>query len=55
MAKGGRLDEAVNVLQNSPLDASNVPTWNTVLLFCVMERRFKLGFKLYTDVRFPSF
>ena len=53
LAKGGRLDEAVDVLQNSPLDASNVTTWNTLLLHCMMDKRFKLGHKLFTDVRAP--
>ena len=41
------------MLQNSPLDASNVVTWNTLLLHCMTEKRFKLGFKLFTDVRTP--
>ena len=50
LAGRGRLDEAVDLLQNSPLDASNVPTWNTLLLHCMMEKRFKLGHKLFTDV-----
>jgi len=53
MAERGQLDEAVHLLQNSPLDASNVPTWNTLLLQCVMQKRFKLGHKLFTDVRIP--
>ena len=53
LASQGQLDEAVDMLQNSPLDASNVKTWNTVLLHCMMEKRFKLGFKLFTDVCTP--
>jgi len=53
LAGRGQLDEAVDLLQNSPLDASNVPTWNTLLLHCMMEKRFKLGHKLFTDVRAP--
>lgn len=51
LANNRQLDEAVNMLQNSPLDASNVPTWNTLLLHCMKEKRFKLGYKLFTDVR----
>jgi hypothetical protein len=51
LATRGRLDEAVDMLQNSPLDASNVATWNTVLLHCMVEKRFKLGYKLFIDVR----
>lgn len=53
MASQGQLDEAVDMLQNSPLDASNVVTWNTLLLRCMTEKRFKLGYKLFTDVRAP--
>ena len=49
----GQLDEAVTMLQNSPLDASNVTTWNTLLLHCMTEKRFKLGRKLFTDVCTP--
>ena len=50
----GKLDEAVTLLQNSPLDASNVKTWNTLLLHCMKNRRFKLGYKMFTDVSVPS-
>lgn len=39
------------MLQNSPFDASNVKTWNTLLLHCMKGERFKLGYKLFTDVR----
>ena len=53
LASQGQLDQAVDTLQNSPLDASNVATWNTILLHCMMENRFKLGYKLFTDVRIP--
>ena len=54
LASQGQLDQAVDMLQSSPLDASNVATWNTLLLHCMMENRFKLGYKLFTDVRTPS-
>ena len=53
LASEGQLDEAIVMLQNSPLDASNVKTWNTLLLQCMKEERFKLGYKLYIDVRAP--
>ena len=49
----GQLNKAVDMLQNSPLDASNVKTWNTMLLHCMMEKRFKTGYRLFTDVRPP--
>lgn len=53
LASQGKLDEAVDMLQNLPLDASNVATWNTVLLHCMTREQFKLGYKLFTDVRIP--
>ena len=53
LASRGQLNDAVVMLQNSPSDATNVKTWNTLLLHCMMEKRFKLGYKLFTDVRVP--
>jgi len=50
----GRFDEAVDMLRTSPLDASNVVTWNTLMLHCMREKRFKLGYKLFTHVCAPS-
>ncbi|KAF9651168.1 hypothetical protein BDM02DRAFT_978609 [Thelephora ganbajun] len=55
LSSQGRLDEAVDMLQNSPLDASNVTTWNTLLLHCMMGKRFKLGYKLFTDMKRRGF
>jgi hypothetical protein len=49
----GRLDEAVLLLQSLPPVASNVKTWNTLLRLCMMEKRFKLGYKLFTHVCVP--
>lgn len=50
----GLLEEAVEMLKNSPQDASNVTTWNTLLLHCMTKERFKLAYKLFIDVRvFP--
>lgn len=54
LASRGQLDEAIVMLQNSPSDASNVKTWNTLLWLCMKNQRFKLGYKLFSDVRAPS-
>jgi len=53
LASQGRSDEAVDMLRSSPLDASSVATWNTLIWHCMKEKRFKLGYKLLTDVRAP--
>lgn len=53
LASQGQLDEAVTMLVNSPADASNVTTWNTLLWHCMTGKRFRLGHKLYTHVRAP--
>lgn len=51
LASQNKLDEAIVMLQNAPSDASNVKTWNTILLHCMVEERFQLGAKLFADVR----
>lgn len=53
LASQGRLYDAAAMLQNSPSNAPNVKTWNTLLLHCMKKKHFKLGFKLFTDVRLP--
>jgi len=49
----GQLNQAVTMLRNSPADASNASTWNTLFLHCMMTKRFKLGYGMYTCVRVP--
>lgn len=45
-----KLDEAVELLQNSPLDAQNIKTWNTLLSGCMKDARYKLAWSLFVDV-----
>lgn len=45
-----RIDDAVAMLKNSPLDAQNVPVWNTLIWECLKAERFRLGYDLYIDV-----
>lgn len=47
-----RLDVAVAMLKNSPLDAQNVPVWNTLIWECLKAERYRLGHDLYIDVCF---
>ncbi|EIN10613.1 hypothetical protein PUNSTDRAFT_84803 [Punctularia strigosozonata HHB-11173 SS5] len=39
------------MLKNSPLDAQNVPVWNTMIWECMKARRWALSYKLYTDMK----
>lgn len=46
-----QLDAAVDMLQNAPLDAQNVPVWNNVIREALIARRSKLAYQLFVDVR----
>lgn len=46
-----QVDTAVAMLKNSPLDAQNVPVWNTLIWECLKAERFRLAHDLYIDVR----
>jgi hypothetical protein len=51
LCERGKLDDAVSLLKNSPLDAQNTPVWNTLIWETLKARRYKLAYSLYTDVR----
>ncbi|KAJ3559185.1 hypothetical protein NM688_g495 [Phlebia brevispora] len=55
LAAQGRLDDAVTMLKNAPLDAQNAIVWNTLLVLCMKERRFKLAYQMYTDMKRRGF
>ena len=46
----GKLDDAVSLLQNSPLVAQNTPVWNTLIWETMKVQRYKLAYTLYIDV-----
>jgi hypothetical protein len=50
LSNDGKLDDAIEMLKNSPLDAQNVPVWNTMVWECLKAKRWALAYKLYTDV-----
>lgn len=50
-----KLDEAVELLQNSPLDAQNIKTWNTLLSGCMKDARYKLAWSLFVDLKRRGF
>jgi hypothetical protein len=55
LAERGQLSNAVEMVQNAPMDACNVSVWNTIIFLCMKASRFKLAYKLYTDVRLKAF
>lgn len=46
----GRVDAAVSMLKNAPLDAQNTPVWNTLIWESMKAKRFKLAYDLFIDV-----
>ena len=50
LCSANRLDNAVSLLKNAPLDAQNTPVWNTLIWEAMKAKRFKLGYELYVDV-----
>ncbi|KIK68173.1 hypothetical protein GYMLUDRAFT_69175 [Collybiopsis luxurians FD-317 M1] len=46
-----QIDMAVAMLKNSPLDAQNVPVWNTLIWECLKAERFRLAYELYIDMK----
>lgn len=54
LCERGKLEDAVSLLKNSPLDAQNTPVWNTLIWEAMKAKRYKLGYSLYVDVRSHS-
>ena len=49
----GRLDDAVYMVKNVPLDAQDTIVWNVLMSGAMTARRFTLAWQLYVDVRGP--
>jgi hypothetical protein len=45
-----KLDHAVTMVENLPLDSVNVVVWNTLITAAIQAARYKLAFELYYDV-----
>lgn len=50
LCDAGKIDAAVTLLKNTPLDAQNPPVWNTLIWECMKAKRFKLSYQLFIDV-----
>lgn len=51
----GKIDDAVYMLKNAPLDAQNSQVWNTLIWECLKGKRFQMGYQLFVDVRSSFF
>jgi len=51
LCDAGKVDDAVFMLKNAPLDAQNPPVWNTLIWETLKVKRFQLAYQLYVDVR----
>lgn len=54
LCEEGKLDEAVEMLKNMPLDAQNVSVWSTLVAHAGRQNRFQLAYQLHTEVRRSS-
>ncbi|KAJ8461975.1 hypothetical protein ONZ51_g11205 [Trametes cubensis] len=55
MCREGKLDEAFEYLQSLPLDAQNVPVWNTLILNAGRAERYRLMYQIYTEMKRRGF
>ena len=51
LCEEGKLDEAIDMLKNMPLDAQNVSVWNTLVHHAGRRNRFQLAYQLHIEVR----
>ncbi|GJJ15628.1 hypothetical protein Clacol_009906 [Clathrus columnatus] len=47
----GRLQEAINMVKYSPLDAQNAAVWATLIGFVMSEKKYKEAFRLFTEMK----
>ncbi|KAF7790856.1 hypothetical protein EIP86_001814 [Pleurotus ostreatoroseus] len=55
LAEQGKLDDAITMLKNAPLDAQNTIVWNTIIFQCMQARHYKLAWQLYNDMKRRGF
>ncbi|KIM29425.1 hypothetical protein M408DRAFT_328697 [Serendipita vermifera MAFF 305830] len=51
LVQENKLDHAITMVENLPLDAVNVVVWNTLISAAIKEERYKLAFELYYDMK----
>jgi hypothetical protein len=50
LCDSGKVDDAISVLNNAPLDAQNTQVWNTMIWETLKAKRYSLAYQLYIDV-----
>ncbi|KAI0638250.1 hypothetical protein C8Q77DRAFT_1046976 [Trametes polyzona] len=55
LCAGGRLDEAVEYLYNTPRDAQNNAVWNTLITHAGNAKRFRMVFDIYIEMKRRGF
>ncbi|KAJ8453558.1 hypothetical protein ONZ45_g19669 [Pleurotus djamor] len=51
LCDAGKIDDAITALKNAPLDAQNVPVWNTLIWECMKAQKYASAYKLFTDMK----
>ncbi|KAF9485361.1 hypothetical protein BDN70DRAFT_980503 [Pholiota conissans] len=51
----GKVDDAVVMLKNAPLDAQNTPVWNTLIWEALKGSRYQLAYQLFVDMKRRGF
>ncbi|THH19777.1 hypothetical protein EW146_g1453 [Bondarzewia mesenterica] len=51
----GLLDEAIDMVQNSPHDAQNIKVWNNLITKCTKAKRYKVAWSLFVDLKRRGF
>ncbi|KAH9899807.1 hypothetical protein C8Q73DRAFT_639742 [Cubamyces lactineus] len=55
MCREGRLDKAFEYLQTLPLDAQNVPVWNTLISHAGEAQRYRFMYQIYIEMKRRGF
>ena len=55
LCDSNKIDDAVYMLKNSPLDAQNTQVWNTLIWEALKVKRFQLSYQLFVDVSILEF
>ncbi|KAF9057583.1 hypothetical protein BJ165DRAFT_1335790 [Panaeolus papilionaceus] len=55
LCDAGKIDDAVSMLKNAPLDAQNTPVWNTLIWETLKAQRYQLSYQLYVDMKRKGF
>ncbi|KAI0005077.1 hypothetical protein BJV74DRAFT_792927 [Russula compacta] len=55
LCKRGDVDLAFTMLQNAPRNAQNIKVWNTLILQCMDAEKYKLAYRVFTDMKRRGF